>query len=263
MASTTSARAGSGRRYLRILWQWTVHDLRGRYGRGALRSGWAVVQPLFAVAVYVIVFGVIFDADTGDVPYLTYLLSGMVVFRVFSSAVSSSTCLSENLSTLRHLPMRKDVVPVARVFASLLDMAVVLVAFLVAALIQGADLRSTVVLAPLVLVPAVTLATAVCVMISTAQVFVPDVQFGSIVLTQLLFFASPISYHADDLPSWLIWLEWANPISVFIAAFRDLALVGGNLNWTPFVVHSLLAGALLVLAGWHLGAVEHRIVDVG
>lgn len=261
--TATAADPADRIRNWRILWQWTAHDFNGRYGRGLLRAGWAVLQPLFAVAVYVVVFGVIFDADTGDVPYLTYLLSGMVVFRVFGFAVSASTCLSDNLPTLRHLPIRKEVVPIAQVLASTLDMAIVYVVFVATAIFQGADVRPTVLLAPLVLVPAVLLATGVCTAMATAQVFVPDVRFAGTVLTQLLFFTSPISYHPDELPSWLTWLEWANPISVFMAAFRDLSLAGGGLNWPVLLVQSALAVVFLAAAVAHLGAVEHRIVDLG
>lgn len=261
MTATTADPADRLRNW-RVLWQWTSHDFSGRYGRGFLRAGWAVLQPLFAVAVYVVVFGVIFDADTGDVPYLTFLLSGMVVFRMFGFAVSASTCLSDDLPTLRHLPIRKEVVPIAQVLASTVDMAIVFVVFVATSLVQGADLRPTVVLAPLVLVPAFLLATGVCTAVATAQVFVPDVRFASTVIAQLLFFASPITYHPDDLPTWLTWLEWANPISVFMAAFRDLAL-GGVLDWPILLVQSAVAVVFLAAAVAHLGAIEHRISDLG
>jgi len=252
-----------GERYRRVLWQWTVHDFRGRYRRGGIQAGWAVLQPLFFVAVYVLVFGIIFDADSGDVPYLTYLLSGMVVFRVISMAVSANTCISDNLHMLSHSSMPSEVIPLAQVVSGLVDLGVVLLAFLVTALVQGVSFHATIVLLPLILVPVVALAAAVAVSLSIVQVFVPDVRFAGTIVVQALFFASPITYSPDQLPSWLDWLNTVNPISVFIAAVRAVSIEGTWPDWPLLAVHTVGALVLVVASITHFRAVQHRIVDLG
>ncbi|WP_421121236.1 ABC transporter permease [Aquihabitans daechungensis] len=192
-----------GTRYRRVLWQWTVHDFRGRYQRGGIQAGWAVLQPLFFVAVYVLVFGIIFDADSGPIPYLTYLLSGMVVFRLISLAISANTCISDNLHTLGHSSMPSEVLPLAQVVTGLVDLAVVLLAFVVTAAVQGISLHATAVLLPFLLIPVIALSAALATSLSIVQVFVPDIRFAGVIVVQFLFFArpsptSPISFPAGS-----------------------------------------------------------------
>jgi ABC-type polysaccharide/polyol phosphate export permease len=85
---------------------------------------------------------------------------------------------------------------------------------------------------------------------------------GRTLIVQAAFFASPISYQADQLPGGLRWLNTVNPISVDLAALRNVALQGMWPDWPLFGLHLLIAVALLVASIAHLRAVEHRIVDL-
>ena len=97
---------------------------------------------------------------------------------------------------------------------------------------------------------------------STVQVFVRDLQFVTSFVSMGMFFASPISYSANQVPAWMHWLEWVNPISVFLRALRDVTLRDA---WPDgwFWIHFAGAFVLLVAAALHLRAIEHRVVDLG
>ena len=268
-SAATAAGPGAWARRRVDLWRfgilvsrWTARDFRSRYGTSALRAVWAVLQPFFFVGVYVVIFGVIFQQSGGDVPFLTYLLGGVVVYRIVVAAISSSSGFVDNLNLMSHASFPRVVIPVSQVLGNLVDVLVTTVGLLVVAVVQGVELHPEVLLVPLVLAGVVLFAMAVCIFLSTAQVFVRDLQFVMTFVAMGLFFASPITYQADQLPQWLAWLDWANPISVFVRALRDVALNGA---WPDgwFWAHLVGAGVALVLSVLHLRAVEHRIVDLG
>lgn len=242
---------------------WTKRDFETLYRRSALQLLWAVLQPVLAVAVYAVIYGVIFDADSGSIPYLTYLLSGMVIFRAISLALNSNACLSDNYHVIAHAHVSCEVIPIARFAGSLPDVIITTVLLVVVGAIQGVELHRTIVLLPVVMAGAAILSAAAAIIISTLQVFVRDVRFAVPLLIQALFFATPIAYDPDQLPSWLTWLAVVNPISVMVEALRDVALVGVQPDWPLLVLHMAIASGLLVASIAHLRAVQHRIVDLG
>lgn len=257
---TSIARRGSDAATL--VAQWVRRDTRVRYRRSALRLVWAVLQPCLTVATYAFVFGVIFSQSGGDVPYLSFLLAGMVVYRAIAAALSSTTCLVENADVIGQAHFPLEVVPIARVIGNGADLLFMAIGLLLVAMIQGVPLHPTVVALPVVLVSVVLLACAVCVAGSTVQVFVRDLEFVTSFLVMALFFASPISYQPDQIPEGLRWINVVNPISVDIAAVRDVVLQG---EWPAplFWLHLTIAAALLAGAVAHMRSVQHRIVDLG
>jgi ABC-type polysaccharide/polyol phosphate export permease len=245
-----------------LLVEWVSRDFRSRYRRSSLRAVWAVLQPVLTVATYAFIFGVIFSQSGGDLPYLSYLLAGMVVYRVVAAALGSITCLVDNADLIGHSHFPREIVPLSRVLGNGPDLVIMTLGLLVVAVVQGVSLQPTLVALPLVLLSVVVLASALCIIGSTVQVFVRDLEFIMTFVLMALFFASPISYQPDQLPSQLQWLNWVNPISVDVQATRDVALSG---TWPQplFYVHMLLAVALFVAAVAHLRSIQHRIVDLG
>ncbi len=254
--------SGSTGDYLSLLRQWVSRDLRSRYRRSALRAVWAVLQPCLTVATYAFIFGVIFSQSGGELPYLVYLLAGITVYRVVAGALSSITCFVDNADLIGHTHFPREVVPVSRVLGNGFDLLIMTVGLLVVAVVQGVSFHVTIVALPLVLASVVVLAAALCIIGSTVQVFVRDLEFVMSFVIMALFFASPISYQPDQLPSGLRWLNTVNPISVDVEAVRDTALLG---HWPApaFYVHAVLAVLLLLAATAHLRSVQHRIVDLG
>lgn len=250
-----------GSSYVLLVRQWVTWDISSRYRRSALRVLWAVLQPAFTVATYVFIFGVIFSQSGGELPYLVYILSGILVYRVIAGALSSITCLVDNANLLGHIYFPREVIPMSRVLGNGVDLLIVTVGLVAVALIQGVRPDITILALPGVLVSILVLAVGLCIVASTVQVFVRDLEFVMSFVVMGLFFASPISYQPDQLPPALQWLNWANPISVDVQAVRDTALMG---RWPAplFYIHAVLAVGLLAAATAHLRSIQHRIVDL-
>lgn len=263
MSRTTERTSALDRRQYLALWRrWVERDIQARYRRSALSSVWAILQPLAVTGVYCFIFGVIFDQTGGDLPYLSFFLAGMVAFRPISTAVTLNTCLSDNHSLLSHTSFPRELIPLSQVTSAGIELLSIVPALVVVSLVQGVELHWTILLTPLVLAGVMCTAAAVCVALSTAQVFVRDVQFVAGFGVQALFFASPISYQPEQVPSALRWLGTVNPVAVYAEALRDVVLRGDLPNWPLLLAHLALAPALLWLAIAHLRSVGHRIVDL-
>ncbi|MEZ5139000.1 MAG: ABC transporter permease [Acidimicrobiales bacterium] len=259
----TGAEPFAARQYVGLLLRWTRRDLESRYRRSAISIAWAIVAPLLQVALYVFVFGVIFDQSGGDVPYLSYVLAGMVVYRIVTAGLGVNRCFTDQRDLLGHLAFPRELLPMVQVLVAVVDLLVLVPTLLVVAVVQGVELSAWVLLAPVVLLGALVLAVGLGIFASTVQVFVGDIAFVIGFVTQLLFFASPISYPPDRIPEQLGWLLRVNPISVFGEALRSVVLRASAPSWPLLGAHLVLAVLVLVGAVAHLRAVGHRIVDLG
>jgi ABC-type polysaccharide/polyol phosphate export permease len=248
---------------LRLLRRWTRRDFDAKYRRSALSALWAGIQPFAVVAVYAFIFGVIFKQQGGEIPYLSYLLAGMVLFRVISGGLGMNTCLMDNYDLMGHSVFPRELIPLSKAAGVSLELAVTIPSVIIIGALQGITPSITLLALPLVVLSVLLLAAALTIVASTVQVFVRDLQFFIGFAITALFFASPISYEEDQLPDWLRWLNTVNPISVDIDALRDVALRGQWPDWPLFGLHLVLAALLLVGAIAHLRAVSHRIVDLG
>lgn len=264
MNATAPSKAGSGftRQHLGLVRRWVRRDFDARYRRSLLSAGWAILSPFGAVAVYVLVFGVIFDQAGGDIPYLTYLLSGLVIFTQVARGLALNGSLADNHSIISHAAFPREIVPLAQFLGVSIDLLVIVAVFLIAAAVQGIDFGVTIVFLPVILLSTFLLAAGLCVFVSTVQVFVRDLQFLILPVTQALFFLSPIAYHEDELPPALDWINKVNPISVNIEAVRTVTLEAAWPDWGLFGVHFVLAAAVFVAAVAHLRSIQHRIVDL-
>jgi lipopolysaccharide transport system permease protein len=246
-----------------LLAQWARRDFHSQYRRSSLRTAWAVVSPAVSVALLVFMFGVVFKIDSGDIPYVSFVLAGMISLRFAVSALNAASCLVENEHVLPNVYFPRSIIPLARMLGHAPDLAVGVVALIVVAWVQGRP--PTVHLlglgVPLLVLCLYTAAFAV--IFATATTFVRDLQFATPFLAQGLFLGSLITYDIDRLPPELRWLATVNPLAAIVTALRQMTLEGSWPRWGTLAGHLGASALLLVFALWHLGQVEHRIVDSG
>ncbi|MEZ5321272.1 MAG: ABC transporter permease [Microthrixaceae bacterium] len=249
--------------YVNLLRGWTRRNLETRYSRSLLRLLWTLLNPIIFVVIYVVIFGVIFKQTGGSVPYLSYLISGYIIYRAVQNALNANSCIVDNLDLIEHAKFSREIIPLSQVTVVAIDLLVTFTAYLLVAGIQGHPPTEKIFAAPLVLLSTLIFSAAVCITASVIQVFVRDFQFAANLVGMAMFFTSPVSYLPESLPHWLNWLNWSNPISVNISALRALTLQDQWPDWSLFGVHFVITSLALVLAVWHLHAVEYRIVDLG
>lgn len=247
---------------VRLILGWARRDLRSRYHQSSLRVLWSVIQPLSVIAVYGVIFQRILRVDGGGLPYLSLVVSGLVVWRFVAVALSQSTALVDQGNVMSHVYFRREVVPLSACVAGLVDLSVLVVIMVVLAAVQGIAPPVTLVALPVVLVPVVLYGSAAAVLVSTVGVFVRDITHALPTFQQLLFLATPIMYATSQIPPELQFLSRWNPLAFLVAAVRDVALVGRWPDESLLVVHLVAGGAALVLSIAYLRSIEHRIVDV-
>jgi lipopolysaccharide transport system permease protein len=245
-----------------ILYFLAWRDVKIRYKQAVLGIGWAVLQPLFTMITFTVVFGRLAGIPSDGVPYPLFSYSALVLwiyFAVTLSQVSNSLVANSSLVTKIYFP--RVLLPAAGATAGLLDLAVSSV-FLVAMLVYyHTTPRWTMLLTPIFVGQTVLLVMGIGMLLAALNVRYRDVKYTIPFLTQLGLFVTPIIYPVSFLPHrFQGWLA-LNPMTGVIEGFRA-CLFGTPFDWNVLGYSWLLTLLLLVAGGVHFRSTERVFADI-
>jgi ABC-type polysaccharide/polyol phosphate export permease len=235
---------------------------RTRFSQSALHLAWNAIQPVALVVVYALFFNGVLEIGSGEVPYLSFIVAGLVPWRFVAAGLSSSSALTDNIHLISKVYFPREIIPIANSWSGLIDLAIGTVIIIVVAAAQGSAPSVHLVALPLAYLLVVLFATAGTIIVTTVAVFVRDVSHGMQMVLLGLFFATPIMYPESQLPSWLQWFTSVNPLAVAVNSVRDVTVLNVWPTWWLLMVHLVLSGAFLVGSMAYCRSVEHRMVDL-
>lgn len=204
-------------------------DLKGRYRRSLLGVGWSLVRPIALTIILCIVFQRLFRrADVWS--YAPYVLSGLACWDYIVTATRQGCqCFFQGESYIRQHPTPVAIFPLRIALAETFHFLVALgVLFGLAWYVNGfGNLPALVSLIPS-LVLLFALVWSVALLAGFANVYFQDTQHLCDVGFQILFYATPIIYHPEDLGTgrlnWLV--THCNPLVPFFRLVREPILLG-------------------------------------
>jgi ABC-2 type transport system permease protein len=218
-----SGRRGSLAHQLRILRVIAGTEFKLKYTDSALGYVWSVAKPLALFSVLYVVFGRFFALGAGFEDYPIYLLIGIVLWTFFVDATMlTSTSIVARGSLLRKLVFPHLVIPTSMTMTSGITFLVNLLPL--AGFIAWNRITPRVewlLLLPLLLeLFLFTLGAGLLL----ATLFVRFRDIGQLweLLTQLLFYASPIIIPVGFLPPWFQPIAFLNP---FVQVMQDIRAV--------------------------------------
>lgn len=190
-----SALGGDVRRFVELTLTMARTDFKLRYFGSALGYLWSLMRPLMLFGVMYLVFTNVFRLGKGIPHYPVYLLAGIVLWTYFIEATAGSVqCLLARESMLRKVRFPRMVIPLSVSLTALFNLAMNFIAVIVFAAANGVyPTLSWLELIPIV-GAYVVLATGVGMLLSALFVQYRDIQPIWDVLSQLLFYLSPIIY---------------------------------------------------------------------
>lgn len=228
-----------------------------------LEMAWSLITPLVLLVVYGVILTRVFNVRSPDVPYLSLVWTGMVVWMMFSSAVGNGVrSIVGNADLIDKVYFPREALPLAVVGASFFDLAIGCAILVPLVAIQISAISWTVLAVLPVLLVAIVWTAAITTFVATLAVFVRDVAHAVIVLLQVGFFITPVMYPIASIPSELRFLAWLNPLAVCIGGLRAAVL---EQRWPNFGLLGIHGAAALIACGLvlrYVRAVEGRMVDV-
>ena len=224
-------------------------DLQAKYRGSALGVFWTVVNPLMLMAVYLLVFGVVWKspfASGGHYPL--FLLAGLAPWTFVAAALQSATrSMLDNANLIRKTRFPRQLVPLSVVGAHVVSFAAMLVLLLIVNFIALPRARATEWLAIPLAALVVSMVCGLALAAASLNVLFRDIEFIVAALLVPWFFLTPIIYPLSTLAHHhhvIQAIHWANPLSPAVEALRAPLFLGKLPYWGDalyLVVASLLA----------------------
>ena len=249
--------------YRDLLYTLSAHRIKVRYKQSVLGIAWAVLQPLSLMLIYTLVFAVVAKIPTGGTPYPVLAFTGLLLWSLFSTALTSSTSgLTSHAHLVTKIYFPREILPLTYVIAAVFDFMVatlVLIGLLI--YYHIAPTPNLLLAVPLVLI-LICFVTAMALIFSALQVRFRDVGVAMPLLLQLWMFASPVVYPLSAVPQRFRGLYSLNPMAGIVDSFRTIVLGGSAIDWSALALSALVSILLLPLAYIYFKHVEATMADV-
>ena len=238
-------------------------DIKTRYAQSILGIGWAVIQPVFSMVVFTIVFGRLAEVNSEGVPYAIFSYTALVPWTYFSSSLtssSSSLITSKNLITKVYFP--RLVIPIAPVLAKLIDFGISFLILLGLMVWYGVRPTLGALLVPLFVVLMMLTAAGVGMWLTALSIQYRDIRYGSNFFVQLLMYASPVIYATSAIPERYQIFYALNPMVGVIEGFRAVLLGTRVIPWDFLGVGTLMAVVFFISGALYFRSMERYFADV-
>ena len=244
-------------RHRQLLFAMARREIADRYAGQSLGMLWAVIHPVFIMAVYVFIFAYVIKMKIGgthELPldYTTYLLSGLIPWMCFQESMSkASVVIVNNANLVKQVVFPIEVLPVKVVVASLFSMLISLVILMLYVLMVNHSIPRTYLLLPVLLLFQMALMIGINYMLSAIGAYFRDVKDFVQIFNTIGLYLVPIFYLPDQVPSIFRPLLYCNPFSYVIWCYQDILYFGRVEHWWSWLLLVVIT-AIAFLGGYRI-----------
>jgi ABC-2 type transport system permease protein len=264
-----SALGGGWRRFGELLLLISFTEFKKTYFGTVLGYVWSLLRPLLLFAVLLFVFTKIIRIGSNVDHYAVLLLFNVVLFGFFSEATQAAvTSVVNQEGIVRKTQFPRLVIPLSVVVTALFNFSVNLIVVVVFLLASGVTPEWTWLLFPLIVAALFVFATAVSLLLSSLYVRFRDAAIIWSVVSAALFYATPVLYPIEVVPSAYRDLISLNPLTPLFEQARQWVIdpdapgaVSAAGGWTHLLAPLALFLAISAVAAWYFNREAPRIAE--
>lgn len=238
-----------------------------RYKQTILGPLWLILNPLFTVSLYALVFGNLAGLSTEGVPQFVFYLCSNALWTFFATSLTqTSTTFTMNAAIMGKVYFPRLVMPISSVVTGMLDLGIqlgMLVFVMIGYRIGGThfDIGILLILAPVILLQTSLLGLGFGIIVAALTTKYRDlvvlVGFG----VQLWMYASPVVYTSDLIPEKYMWLYMLNPMSPIMECWRNVVTGSGTFLWKYWGISWIITILVLAVGVLLFSKVEKTFMD--
>ena len=223
-------------------------DVGGKYKNSFLGVLWSFINPLLQIAVYAFVFQIIMRSNIEN--YAVYLCCALVPWQYFSSVVlRGAATIIDNGNIIKKVYFPREILPISIVTSEGINFLISTLIILGFVIVSGIGLSVNIFWYFLIVIIQYIISLGISFIVSSLSVYCRDLLHIFGVFMQLLFYAAPIVYSAQDVPASFRWLLKINPMSYLIEGYRTIFYDKMPPNFQSLGI-ALLMGIVLCVIGY-------------
>ena len=248
--------------YRELFWTFVERDVKVRYKQTALGVIWVVLQPLFMMGAFSIIFGKIAKMPTDGLPLPLFYLAALVPWNTFATALSQSALSMEsNAQLISKVYFPRVVVPGGIICGSFVDFAIGWTLLNGVAIWLGHWHWQLLALTPVLLLMQGSTALGVGLVLAMLNAQYRDVKHAVGFVVQIFMLATPVIYPISRLPLWAQHWAFFNPMAVVVTTYRTM-LQNVPVDWSLVGLALITALAYLASGVWFFRRREIYLADI-
>ena len=254
-------------RYRDLAILFVKRDLKNSYKQTVLGPLWILINPFLSTTVFTVIFGVIANISTDGVPQFLFYMAGNILWTFFSNCLSRGTgTFLGNAHLFGKVYFPRLIMPIAGVMYYGLTFFIQFVVFFILVLIymftgSAVHINAVAILLPVLLLQTASLGIGTGLIISSVTTKYRDlnvlVGFG----VSLWMYITPVVYPVSQIPDFLGWLAYANPVAPIMETFRYAFLGSGSFNPLYWGFSLCVTAVVLLFGVLVFNRVEKNFID--
>lgn len=236
-----------------LIYQMIKREVVGRYRGSFMGILWSFINPVFMLAVYTLVFSVVFKArwagaavNESKTQFAVILFVGLIVHSLFAEVLNRSPGLIiSNVNYVKKVIFPLETLPLVAMGGVLFHSFISLVVLISAFFIFNGYVHWTLLFLPLVIIPLIFLTLGLSWFLASLGVYVRDVGQTITILMTVMMFLSPVFYPISSLPEALRPVIMMNPLTFIIEQARAVLIWGKLPDFVGLGIYSIIS--LLVM----------------
>ncbi len=256
-------------RFKDLLYFMVLRDVTVLYKQTVLGFAWAIINPLFQIIIFSVVFGTLAGVkpDIGNMPYPVFSSLAVIPWTYFSNTLNlagSSLIGASSIYTKVYFP--RIIIPLTPVFSKLVDFAISFLILVGIMIFYKYSPGYNVYFALIPLLLVVVSAAGLGFWISALSVQYRDFKFALSFMLPILMYVAPVAFPAslvmEKLGSTAYHLYALYPMVGAIEGFRTSFASTKSMPW-DLIATSWSSAIIIFISGvWYFRKMERHFADV-
>lgn len=242
-------------------------DLIVIYKQSVLGFLWAIINPVFSMLLFTIVFGKLAGIPSDGIPYPIFSYCALIPWTYFSNTLNTSgVSLISSASVFTKVYFPRIIIPLTPVMSKLFDLLISFLVLIILMIYYGYSPTIKFLLLPLIIQILIMTTFGLGSWLSALSIQYRDVKFGITFAIPLLMYAAPVVFPASLIiekfgyNAYLLYGLY--PMVGVIEGFRAAVIPDKMIPWDLIGMSAVSASLLLFIGLWVFKRFESRFADV-
>ncbi len=226
------------------IWKLAQVEFKKRYYNDRLGLFWALLNPLFQMGIYFLVFKYIFKSPEEN--FALFLFCGLIIWMAFTECtVQGMHILNKKRFLIENIQFNQLDLFFSHTLSIFIGLAFNIVVFFLLCFVSGVSLTFNALLLPIFFINLFLIATGSSIILATLKIYLKDIVHVWAIVLLLGFWGSGIFYSGEVFKEVFPPLLFANPFVGIIMNIRAVIMKGMPPDW--LLVWANLGVGLLIL----------------
>ena len=248
--------------YREVLFTLVIRDIKVRYKQTIVGAVWAILQPLFMMWIFSIIFDKFTNLPSEGSRYSIFCLTALVPWTFFTNSINLAIpSLVDNESLITKIYFPREFLPLSGLCAAMVDFFIAAVIYAVILLWFKIKITAFILMVIPLFFIQILFTLGLIFFASALNVFYRDVKFIIPFVVQIGMFATPIVYSTVMISDKYKTMYMLNPLAGVIDGYRK-AILSGVMPNLHYLANAFWVSLVIFILGYgYFKFVENSFAD--